>query len=176
MVRKIAILPLFFIILSAQAAHARVDTSTDASAQIELNVRLEIPTHLFLRIGTPGSTVDTVRFNVTGIPQAQPQVQGDLIPMIAIRSNAPTGCELTADSSGGLRGPAGTIPFSSISFEGTSAFSNVKGKFNQTANQKMMRIYGTGMKEGSMRFIYNNTYKYPPGMYVGTVTYTLSTP
>lgn len=176
MVRKIAILPLFFIIFSAQAAHARVDTSTDASAQIELNVRLEIPTHLFLKIGTPGSKVDTVRFNVTGIPQVQPRVQGDLTPMIAVRSNASTGCELTADSSGGLKGPAATIPFSSISFEGTNAFSNIKGKFNQTANQKILRIYGRGWKEGRMRFVYNNTYKYPPGMYVGTVTYTLSTP
>lgn len=153
-----------------------MDVSTDASAQIEMNLRLEIPNKLYLRIGTPGSQVDTVRFNVTGLPQSQPKVEGDYRPVIEINSNMPTGCDLTADSTGGLRGPAANIPITTISFEGMGAFSNVKGTFNGTVDQKIYRIPGKGKKQGILSFVYNNTYGYPPGTYVGTVTFTLSTP
>jgi len=171
---------LFFSILTAflvpNVCGARVDVSTDASAQIEMNLRLEIPNNLYLRIGTPGSQVDTVRFNVTGLPQSQPKVQGDYRPIIEINSNIPTGCDLSADSTGGLRGPAANIPFSSISFEGTGALASIKGTFNGTADQTIYHISGKGKKQGTLSFVYNNTYGYPPGTYTGTVTFTLSTP
>jgi hypothetical protein len=171
---------LFFSIFTAffvpDISWARVDVSTDAAAQIEMNLRLEIPQRLYLRIGTPGSQIDTVRFNVTGLPQAQPKVEGDYHPIIEINSNMPSGCDLTADSTGGLRGPASIIPFTSISFEGTGAFTNVKGSFNGTADQKVYHISGKGKKQGTLNFFYNNTYAYPPGTYVGTVTFTLAAP
>jgi hypothetical protein len=174
--RKTSILLVLFSIFAASPAFARVDVSTDSAAQIEMNMRLEIPTNLSLRIGTKGSQVDTVRFNVTGLPEAQPRVEGDLHPTIEISSNLPTGCDLSADSTGGLKGAAAKIPFTAISFEGTGALSSIKGTFNATADQKLQRLAGKGKRQGAMRFVYNNTYKYPPGIYMGTVIFTLSTP
>ena len=174
--RKAAFLLVLFSTFAAGPALARVDVSTDAPAQIELNMRLEIPTNLLLRIGTKGSLVDTVRFNVTGLPEAQPRVEGDLHPTIEISSNLPTGCDLSADSTMGLKGEAAKIPFTAISFEGTGSLSGIKGSFNGSADQKIKRIAGKGKRKGAMRFVYNNTYKYPPGIYMGTVIFTLSTP
>lgn len=176
MKRKPAILLLLSIIASSHPAFARVDVQQDTAAQIEMNVRLEIPTHLSLKIGTQGTQVDTVSFNVTGLPQAQPRVEGDLHPVIELSSNLPTGCDLTADSTAGLVGATTTIPFTTISFQGTGALSGVKGIFTGTANQKIHHLGGKGKGNGAMGFVYNNTYKYPPGIYTGTVTFTLSTP
>jgi len=174
--RKIAIFLILFVAFSESFAFARVDVSTDAPAQVELNMRLEIPTNLLLRIGMKGNQVDTVTFNVTGLPEDQPRVIGNLRPFMEVSSNLPTGCELTADSTGGLKGPAATIPFTSIAFEGTGTLSGVKGTFNGAAGQRIYRSGGKGQKHGTMRFVYNNTYKYAPGIYTGVVTFTLSTP
>lgn len=171
---------VFFSILiaffSSAPAIARVSISNDASAQIEMDLLVEIPTNLSLRIGAPGSTIDTVRFNVTGLPASQPTVQGDYRPPIEVSSNLPSGSVLTADSTGGLRGPAADIPFTTISFEGTGSFSGMRGTFNGTANQRLDRIPGRGKRNGTIRFTYHNTSGYPPGTYTGTVTFTLSVP
>ncbi len=148
------------------------------SAQVDLDLRLEISSYLSLQIGSPGTYVDTVIFNVTDIPENQPFVKGEYQPPIQITTNMGkgVGINLTADSTVGLLGKSGKMPFSVISWIGTGDLYGSKGNFDGTANQPMIRISGKGKREGTFKFIYRNTYDYPPGTYAGTITFTLSSP
>lgn len=154
------------------------DTGHGTSAQVDLDLRLEVRSYLLLQIGSSGTQVDTVQFLVNDIPENQPLVEGDYQPLVQISSNIGRSfaISLSADSSGGLHGEGGTMPFSIIRWEGTGDLSGSNGTFNGTANQSIFHFPGKGERKGSLRFFYRNTYDYPPGIYQGTVTFTLSAP
>ncbi len=156
----------------------RRDMVTNSSAQVELDLRLEIMSSVSLQIGSPGMHIDTVRFHVNDIPENQPFVEGDYQPPVQILTNLGTlnSVNLTADSAGGLFGPSGKMPFSVISWEGTGDLAGQKGRFDGTPNQQIIRFSGKGKRVGNLKFIYRNTYDYPPGTYYGTIIYTLSSP
>jgi len=157
---------------------ARRDIGLNRSAQVELDLRLKIAVFLFLQIGSPGRVVNMVRFNVTDIPENQPLVEGDFSPTIKIKSNVGkfASISLTVDSSNPLMGKSAKMPLKVISFEGIGDFSGIKGTLDGSPNQKIASFPGKSKKQGSFRFFYHNTYNYPPDIYRGSITFTLSFP
>ena len=154
------------------------DVGSGTSAQVDLDLRFEVPSYLLLQIGSPGIQIDTVSFLVNDIPENQPFVEGDYQPPIFIRTNISSFSiiSLTADSSVGLTGETATMPFSIIRWEGTGDLSGSQGIFNGATNQPIIHFSGKSERKGNLKFIYRNSYDYQPGIYQGTIIFTLSTP
>ncbi len=145
--------------------------------QVDLQFRITIPQVLALQVGQPGTTVDTIAFNLSDLPGSSVQVFGD--PQgIPVRASGmvPKGqtITLTADSATPLSNGVNSIPFSTIAWQGSGDFPG--GGFNDRTNQKIGQWTGSGDRFGTYSFNYQNLNYYPPGNYVGRVTYTLSTP
>ena len=157
---------------------ARNGVGMNRTAEIDMELAVDIPAILHLRVGSPGHTVDTVSFNVTDVPENQPVVRGTYNPVVMFQSNVSRfrTIELTVDSVQPLRGASATMPMSTIQWQGTGDLSGSSGRFNGTANQLVARFVGRGRREGTLQFTYTNTYQYPPDSYQGTVTFTLSAP
>lgn len=139
------------------------------------------PPQLHLAVGSLGTTVDTVTFNVppgsqgSGVPVAgdQPVV----IEVAARRGGGPGGGAttvfLTVDSSTPLTNGSQTIPMSEISWTTTGVI--FPGTFNGTAFQLLLLFFapnGTTSQEDTLTFSYANTSFPVAGAYTGTVVYT----
>lgn len=147
---------------------------------VRLNFAVEVPQILFLRVGSPGSTIDTVRFDPDITPTGvwinatsggmQPiQIGGIVAPSTVIR--------LTADSSVPLSNGFFTIPFTDIRASGTGDFTSVSDlAFTGATDQIIWTSTGPGMRSGTFTYQYLNAAPHPPGQYTGTVTYTLAVP
>lgn len=158
---------------------AESDNGNPAVARLNFQVRVAQVLHL--RIGSPGATIDTVGFDVTDIPEVQPTANGDLAPEVRVGAQVRDGAVVTlsADSSTAMIGAvtAANLPFTTISCNGTGAFSSVSNlAFDGTANQTVWQSVGRGWSEGTFSYTYANSYNYPPDTFNGQVTYTLSTP
>jgi hypothetical protein len=158
---------------------AMAEQSSGVGAQsVNLNFAVNIPAVLFLRVGSAGGTIDTVTFNVTDIPENEPTVAGDVTPVLRVGAMTPatSTVTLTADSSTPLSdGGTGTMPFSQISYAASAPFSVLDTAFNGTTNQQIWQGTGPGFRDGTMNFVYTNSYSYG-GNYTGQVTFTVASP
>jgi len=148
------------------------------SQAVQLKFAVNIPAVLLLRVGSAGTFVDTVTFNVTDIPENQPTVAGDITPALWVAAMTPatSTVTLTADSSTPLDdGGTGTMPFSTISYAASTPFAVTTTAFNGTTNQQIWQGTGPGMRQGTMNFVYTNSYTYG-GNYTGQVTFTVASP
>jgi len=157
------------------------DQSSGTGAQsVHLDFAVNVPQILYLRVGSPGTTVDTVTFEppitptgvwinaVSGGSQII-QISGMVPPSTAIR--------LTADSSAPLSNGSFSIPFNQIRASGSGSFTSVSAlPFSGATDQVIWETTGPGMRQGSFVYQFYNDAPHPPGSYTGTVTYTLSTP
>jgi hypothetical protein len=145
-------------------------------ARVDLQFRINIPQILFLQVGQPGSSIETIEFNLADLPGSV-RVAGEPngIPVRA-SGLVPRGqtITLTADSGTPLSNGTNLIPFSNIAWQSSGDFPG--GGFNDRPNQKIGQWTGSGDRLGTYSFNYQNVRYYPPGNYVGRVTYTLSTP
>lgn len=133
---------------------------------------------LFLRIGSPGGSVDIVGFEVTGEPGSGrvPGISSGPNPVpVEARAAALSGqMFLTADSSVPLNdGYGNSIPFTEIGWTGLSGMPS--GTFSGTANQLIVSTSSRRF-QGAQSFYYSNRLFVPSGTYSGRVTYTLSSP
>lgn len=149
------------------------------NAQVSLDFQIQIPTILYLRVGSAGGTVDTVTFNVTDFPgsgEVAGTSSGAYPVPVELRAIVATGETITlrADSSGGLTGGLTTIPFNEIRWDATAPFTT--DRFDTSNNQPLEQFTDSGSRTGTYAFYYDNDTEYPTGTYTGTVTYTLSSP
>jgi hypothetical protein len=175
MARLLAAFLAVFLLPAAAGAESNVGVGGSTSVQLEFEI--EIPTILFLRIGSAGAgSIDTVEFDVGNIPEEQPVVN-NTTPAVTVQVGAIVGSSnsvvLQANSASPLTDGANTIPFSTISWTGSVDF--VSGTFGGTTADLIASFTGPGLRQGEFDFSYDNDY-YPPGLYTGTVTYTLSSP
>jgi len=181
MFRKFKILALITCVaLTFGPSAALADQSSGVGSQsVQLQFAVNIPAVLFLRVGSAGAgNIDTVTFNVTDIPENQATVAGDITPALWVAAMTPatSTVTLTADSSTPLSdGGTGTMPFSTISYAASAPFGVATTAFNGTTNQQIWQGTGPGMRQGTMNFVYTNSYNYG-GNYTGTVTYTVASP
>ncbi len=171
---KIFISTIILFLLISGNALARMSEANDSSVEVELDLGVVIPPRVFLQVGSKGTMIDTVAFEVTDFPKKMPVVQSRYAPQIIIVTNSDQGATLTANSSTGLRGEAATIPFNVISWEGTGDFAGSNGTFNGSSNQQIWSASRKGAWKGGFVFQYKNISLYPAGLYSGTVTYTIA--
>ncbi|MCP4669363.1 MAG: hypothetical protein GY849_23775 [Deltaproteobacteria bacterium] len=159
--------------------HADSDLAVGGSASVDLDFQIQIPTILFLQVGTIGATIDTISFSVTDIPGtgavAGASSGANPVPVRAAGFvGSGSTMTLTADSSTALTDGANTIPFSEISWTATGDFAG--GTFSDAAAQQLDQFTGPGNRTGTYSFSYDNDTYYPASTYDGTVSYTLSSP
>jgi hypothetical protein len=140
------------------------------------------PPQLHLAVGSLGTTVDTVAFNVpsgsegSGVPIAGDQ---PIVIEVATRrgggsGGGPTNVLLTVNSSAPLTSGPNTIPLTEISWTSANGIIS-SGNFNGTSNQLLLGFFapnGTTRREDTLSFFYANSTVPVAGTYSGTVIYT----
>ncbi len=174
--RILFLLIIISVILIAGPAGAGSDTGVDSPAEVEMNIQLDIPPHVSLRIGSGGTVIDTVTFIVTGTPRDMPVVTSEIAPEVVISTNVNTGITLRADSSSALVGELQTIPFTAISFQGTGEFEGAEAPFDGSPSQTIRSFGARGTYSGRFNFTFQNRYEFQPGDYSGTVFFTVTSP
>jgi hypothetical protein len=150
-----------------------------AGSQARLQFSVTIPTIVYLQVGTPGATVDTIAFDAVGQPGTG-AVEGYSsgtypVPVRAVAVVAGNQrVQLTADSSRPLTNGTENINFDNISLTATGDLQN--RRFNNNTNQNMRQWIRSGDRSGTYRFFYDNDETHGPGIYQGQVTFTLSLP
>lgn len=175
-VLSVAFIAVAVLLVFCGRAFSMKVVANNANAEADLQISLNAPSNVQLRIGGKGKVVDTVNFRVTSTPEVQPIVRGDSSPIVEVRTNSVSGVVLTADSSVAMTSVLGSMPFSVISFSGTGDLTGASGKFDGTSNQVIKNFGVRGKWEGALQFTYRNTYDYSPGSYQGTVTFTATVP
>ncbi len=155
---------------------AITDEATDSNAEVMLELRLNIPQILSLRIGHAGMVVDTVTFESSEALSKRPVIKSDISPPFIISSNTSQGVTLSVDTTTGLRDGEKFIPMNAICWKGAGDLEGSDGCFHGAASQKLKSFYGKGVWTGNYIFEYHRSYKHLPGNYTGKVTYTLTTP
>lgn len=174
----VLILSLGALLCYVGSARAESNTAVGGSASVSLDFAIDIPSILFLQIGSVG-VVDTVTFNVTDVPGtgAVAGTSSGAYPVpvqVSGLVGAAATITLAADSSTPLNDGANNIPFDEISWAAGGVFS--PGTFNNNAAQQLDQFTGSGDRIGTYSFSYDNDTYYPAGNYIGSVTYTLSSP
>lgn len=140
------------------------------------------PPELVLQMGSPGATINEVRFDV---PPASLGEQGASVSgnqpisvhalMRAFPRPRPV-AQLSADSSTPLTGTGGTIPMSQICWEPAGGNEIPAGCFDGSAAQVLATIQNNSEIYLTLNFYYANTQPVVAGTYSGQVTYTLFAP
>ena len=144
------------------------------------SVRNRPPAEIQLTIGSGGSHISEVKFNVKAgeLGNGSP-IRGNPPIRIVVANRATPNYSrtavLTVDSSIPLTNGAATLPFTEISW--TSRDGDVPaGRFDGTSNQFLLSFPNSFLIRDSHRFSYENTSILEAGTYTGRVTYTLSMP
>ncbi|MCP4669362.1 MAG: hypothetical protein GY849_23770 [Deltaproteobacteria bacterium] len=148
------------------------------AAQEPVDIIIRAARALFLRVGSPGGTIDVVRFDVSALPGSGPVPgfsSGRNPVLLRARAVLLFGqMILTADASTPLDdGSGNTIAFTEIGWRGAGGMPG--GVFTGAPNQVLFAT-GSSRLRGTMSFYYRNVLYRPSGIYAGRVTYTLSSP
>ena len=143
-------------------------------------VRNSPPPQVQLTIGSGGSNISEVRFNVPSgqLGNGNP-IRGNP-PIRVVLANRATPnfsrtAVLTVDSSTPLTNGSATLPFTEISW--TSRDGDVPaGRYDGSNNQFLLSFPNSFLIRDFHRFSYDNTSILEAGTYTGRVTYTLSMP
>lgn len=167
---------LVFLLILSCATTALAQGRVVAQKPVDIIVRSAFV--LLLQVGSPGGTVDVVRFDVSALPGSGP-VKGvssgqNPVPVIARAVFLSGQMVLTADSFAPLNdGHGNTIPFTEIGWKGTGIMPSTT--FSGTTHQLLFTT-SRSRARGTMSFYYKNTMYLPAGTYSGRVTFTLSSP
>lgn len=185
MFKKITILALITgLILTFGMSKALADQSSGVGPQtVRLNFAVNIPTVLFLRVGSPGvGVIDTVTFNVTDFPPPEGTqatvagTPGDIILRVGAMTPATQNLFLLANSSVDMMSGSDHLPFTTITYTLGGADFSGSAAFDSTTNQQLWTSTGPGFRDGTMNFTYDNSTPYATGNYTGYVDFTLSAP
>lgn len=172
------------------------DTQPPFEARAPLDFRLDIGRFLYLQVGTPGGTVDTVSFDLGAIvlPDGPPATQawgsGVQLPAVGggvldvvVRGNGGT-ISLSASNNGAGRGlsngAGGYISYREIVTLSDDA--GLPAPVLTDAGSNLVQVAPTGFaglvtdRRARWSFRFANTAAPPPGSYRGQVTYTASAP
>ena len=150
-----------------------------ASAQANLDFAITIPSFIFFQVGSPGSTIDSVSFDLLTAneePGSTNPVAGSSTVSVALRTNA-TNVRIAA-SGGNMTdtlGGAGSIPLTDIT--PSSAASDIPVP-DFGADTGLIAPSGFNLSD-TWSFSYDNTTVVPAGVYGtdtngGRVTYTVT--
>jgi hypothetical protein len=138
------------------------------------------PAMLLLSIGSSGSRIDRVSFNVKAAELGNGiAIRGNPPIRIVVANRATPGgsriAMLTADSSTPLQNGNHTVPLSVISW--TSQDGDIPaGRYDDSSNQFLLSFPNSQQISDQHRFFYDNADILEAGTYTGRVTYTLTMP
>lgn len=136
---------------------------------------------LYLRVGSPGATVDTVTFDVPmgALGNGQP-ITGNPPVEVEARLRAPPPqvpmAQLTVDSSSPLTSGPETLAFTEFYWDSSDTADIPSGRFDGTASQLIADIPPPQRHEATLTFHFDNDVVVGAGTYTGRVTFTLSVP
>ena len=144
------------------------------------SVRNRPPAEIQLTIGSGGSHISVVRFNVSAgqLGNGTP-IRGNPPVRVVLANRATPNFSrtavLTVDSSTPMTNGSAILPFTTISW--TSRDGDVPaGRYDGSSNQFIVSFPNSFLIRDSHRFSYDNTSILEAGTYTGRVTYTLSMP
>lgn len=175
------------------------DASAPYRAQAQLNLLLDVGAFIYLQVGSAGGTVDTVQFDLTGLP-----------PVSGVTATLPpfglgTGSPVAASAGGALtvvvRSNAGAITLSATNNGAGLGLSNGAGarlNYNQittstsnaglpapvlsNAGGSSVTVAATAyagrvtLQSATWTYAFANTVAPAAGVYTGQVTYTAAAP
>ena len=178
---------LGLIAMTPAVADTEFDIGNGAlTANADLDFEIVIPRFLYLQVGSTGTTVDTVTFDLSGVASIADvdtqigngtAVDGDITVGVRLVSNAGD-VDLEAVGSGtGLTNGTETIPWSQIT--GTAATGGASGLDVPVVGAAAVTIPATNgvvNRSDTWSFDYENDLLVGGGTYTGTVTYTATAP
>ena len=178
---------LGLIAMTPAVADSEFDIGNGAlTANADLDFEIVIPRFLYLQVGSTGTTVDTVTFDLSGVASIADvdtqigngtAVDGDITVGVRLVSNAGD-VDLEAVGSGtGLTNGTETIPWSQIT--GTAATGGASGLDVPVVGAAAVTIPATNgvvNRSDTWSFDYENDLLVGGGTYTGTVTYTATAP
>ena len=178
---------LGLIAMTPAVADSEFDIGNGAlTANADLDFEIVIPRFLYLQVGSTGTTVDTVTFDLSGVASIADvdtqigngtAVDGDITVGVRLVSNAGD-VDLEAVGSGtGLTNGTETIPWSQIT--GTAATGGASGLDVPVVGAAAVTIPATNgvvNRSDTWTFDYENDLLVGGGTYTGTVTYTATAP
>lgn len=183
----IGVASLGLIAMTPALADSEFDVGNGAlSASADLDFEIIIPRFLYLQVGSAGTTVDQVSFDLSGVASIADvdanigtgtPVAGDSTVGVRLVSNAGD-VDLEAVGSGtGLSNGTDTIPWSQIT--GTAATGGATGLDVPVVGAAAITIPATSGvvdRTDTWSFEYANDSLVAGGTYTGTVTYTATAP
>ena len=151
------------------------------SANADLDFRVVVPQFISFRVGSAGTTVDLVQFDVAAAnvgnnaPVARSNGGGAAIP-VALRSNVGNVNLSAAGSGTGLTDGTNTIAWSQISGASSNAAALPVPGIGVAATTLNAPASGVINSSADWTFQYLNNNVLGAGTYNGTVTYTAATP
>lgn len=178
---------LGLIAMTPALADSEFDVGNGAlSASADLDFEIVIPRFLYLQVGSAGTTVDQVSFDLSGVASIADvdanigtgtAVAGDSTVGVRLVSNAGD-VDLEAVGSGtGLSNGTDIIPWSQIT--GTAATGGATGLDVPVVGAAAITIPASGgvvNRTDTWSFEYANDNLVAGGTYTGTVTYTATAP
>lgn len=139
------------------------------------------PAELAIRIGSTGSTIDTVVFDIppgqmgNGTPVAG--TPGNILIQLMVRAHPQNSrtATLTVDSSTPLTSSTDNISFTKVSWVATDS-DIPSGTFDGTNNQFLTSFLNSRRVWNEHTFSYANDIIVPAGTFTGQVIYTLTMP
>ena len=158
-----------------------ISGSGTLTANADLDFRVVIPRFISFRVGSPGTAVDIVQFDVAAAdvgnttPVNRSNASGAPIP-VALLSNVGN-VNLSASGSGtGLSNGTTTIPWSQITGTSSNASALPVPGIGAAATTLTAPASGVISSNANWSFQYQNSSVVGAGTYNGTVTYTAATP
>ncbi|GAB2659437.1 hypothetical protein [Arenimonas aestuarii] len=178
---------LGLIAMTPAVADSEFDIGNGAlTANADLDFEIVIPRFLYLQVGSTGTNVDTVTFDLSGVASIADvdsqigngtPVDGDITVGVRLVSNAGD-VDLEAVGSGtGLTNGTDIIPWSQIT--GTAATGGATGLDVPVVGAAAVTIPATNgvvNRSDTWSFDYENDALVAGGTYTGTVTYTATAP
>jgi hypothetical protein len=157
-----------------------VTTGTPTIANARLNFQINVPRFLEFRVGSAGTTVDTVVFNVAAANVGNgTAVDGDITVGVLLRGNGGA-ISLTADTTADpLNSGADAIPFSAITTNLDAGTINAPVLADGASAPVVVPVSsGTRVtnRTATWSYDYANTAVVGAGTYAGQVVYTATMP
>lgn len=110
-------------------------------------------------------------------PDQVPLVPGSPSIGITAKARTPKNAQvtLTVQAADHLRSGITTIPASLITWDGSGA-GFVRGVLSHASPQLVGVWTGSGTRDGTQSFVFQNSWTHPPGIYSVTFVYTMSMP
>jgi len=148
-------------------------TAQAATITTNLTVNTTILARAILNLGS--GSVNFPDSDPTSVPSIG-ATQNPVSVTASIRTGSASVATLTAQTGGDLVSGGNSIAISNVTWTGTGTGFSSTGTMDKTVGQSVGSWTGSGQRSGSNSYFLANSWNYATGVYIATVTYTLTAP